>query len=231
MGGFAAMCPLFPGLGSLYFLTFLFSVFGGALDLGANVMLVEVWSGDSGGAPAMNMLHFSWGVGSLLSPLVAEGVGLAPSRLTATWAAIGLISLALGIPTFFVPPPSAPRGSGSDDKPDSGDEEDKDGGQNNGSNSAANIQGDRNGLAEQDPAGDAHTGAHSWTSVFFFVLVFCLFFGCLFVFCLFLFVCLRFCVIFVHVRYYFQNGVCECVMPCDMKSKSALINSRGSSTT
>jgi hypothetical protein len=194
------MCPLFPGLGSLYFLTFLFSVFGGALDLGANVMLVEVWSGDSGGAPAMNMLHFSWGVGSLLSPLVAEGVGLAPSRLTATWAAIGLISLALGIPTFFVPPPSAPRGSGSDDndasvrKPDSGDEEEEDGEQNNGSNSAANIQRESNVVAEQDPAGDAHTGAHSCTSVFFG--------SCLFV-CLFLGVCLR--VIFGHVWYYFQN--------------------------
>ena len=52
---------------------------GGALDLGGNVLLVAVWRGHPWAASAMNLLHFTWGIGSFLSPILAEAVGTMPS--------------------------------------------------------------------------------------------------------------------------------------------------------
>jgi len=70
----------------------------------------------------MNLLHFMWGLGSFLSPLVAEGVGLSPSRLQATWATIGIVSAVLGAPLFFVQsPPPAVTATTTKDKTDEGD--------------------------------------------------------------------------------------------------------------
>lgn len=91
------------------------SIFGGMVDLGCNVLLVDVWTGNEQGSAAMNLLHFMWGVGSFLAPLVAEGVGLEPSRLQATWTTIGVVSAALGVPIWFVPSPPTEDRSHEDD--------------------------------------------------------------------------------------------------------------------
>jgi hypothetical protein len=103
----------------------MYSTFGGAVDLGCNVLLVEIWTGNEAGPSAMNLLHFMWGVGSFLSPLVAEGVGLQPSQMQATWAAIGITSAVLGVPLWFVPsprPPLAPAPTAAKDADASGAE-------------------------------------------------------------------------------------------------------------
>jgi hypothetical protein len=115
----------FVNIVALYVFVLMYSTFGGAVDLGCNVLLVEIWTGNEAGPSAMNLLHFMWGVGSFLSPLVAEGVGLQPSQMQATWAAIGITSAVLGVPLWFVPsprPPLAPAPTAAKDADASGAE-------------------------------------------------------------------------------------------------------------
>ena len=64
---------------------------------------------DAWAASAMNLLHFCWGLGSFLSPLVAKGVGLQAAAMTKTWFAIGLIGGLAGLPQLLMrPPPKLP---------------------------------------------------------------------------------------------------------------------------
>lgn len=120
MGGFATLIPAKAGGGEmwvLYVLMTLMSVGGGALDLGGNVLLVKVWEGDTWAAPAMNALHCCWGIGSLMSPLVAAWVGLTAEDMGTTWLVIGAIATGLGLPLllFDEPRSNGGNGGGSDD--------------------------------------------------------------------------------------------------------------------
>eukprot|EP00039_Didymoeca_costata_P031440 m.34740 g.34740 ORF g.34740 m.34740 type:complete len:496 (-) comp8771_c0_seq2:22-1509(-) len=109
MGVFAMLIPQFAsGKKSLWTLVLMMtfmSLAGGALDLGTNVLLTIVWQEDRFAAPAMNMLHFAWGVGSMLSPLVADGVGLEADRMRETWAVTGAIAIFLGVPPIMFASP------------------------------------------------------------------------------------------------------------------------------
>jgi MFS transporter, FHS family, Na+ dependent glucose transporter 1 len=63
-----ALVPAIPALGLLAAVWLLVGIAGGALDVGGNTLLV--WVHGSRVGPYMNGLHFFFGVGSFLSPLV-----------------------------------------------------------------------------------------------------------------------------------------------------------------
>lgn len=65
-GAAGAVLALSTRIEAMYVFWMFVSLFGGALDLGGNVLIVEIWEGDRRAAPAMNLLHFCWGAGSLL---------------------------------------------------------------------------------------------------------------------------------------------------------------------
>lgn len=72
MGLACTMIPLSP---SLYFFFGLCAIYGfvmGSLEVGGNVLCLDVWQGFDESGPYMHSLHFSWGVGAFLAPLIAE---------------------------------------------------------------------------------------------------------------------------------------------------------------
>ena len=44
-------------------------------DVGGNILLTGAWTNKKLLMPWMNLLHFSWGVGATICPLLAAGVG------------------------------------------------------------------------------------------------------------------------------------------------------------
>ena len=97
-------------IGLLWTALFIQACFGGALDIGGNIYLTRVWSKEKLNAP-MNLLHGIWGLGAVLGPLIATGVGLAPADMPRTYAVLGAIGLVLGLAPLLVspgPPPHAP---------------------------------------------------------------------------------------------------------------------------
>eukprot|EP00041_Stephanoeca_diplocostata_P026781 m.727961 g.727961 ORF g.727961 m.727961 type:complete len:516 (-) comp23041_c0_seq2:1959-3506(-) len=152
MGLLAIMMPRCSGgsggIGGLYVVMGLMSLFGGALDLGGNVCLVVVWRRDPWSAAMMNLLHFFWGVGSLCAPLVAEGVGLQASQQNATWLCVGLVGMVVGLGPLVVDPPQDSTDENADTGPSASEEP---------SQGKIAIDGDDALLIEEDPAANADT--------------------------------------------------------------------------
>ena len=72
MGIACTMIPLSP---SLFFFFGLCAIYGfvmGSLEVGGNVLCLDVWQGFDESGPYMHSLHFSWGVGAFLAPVIAE---------------------------------------------------------------------------------------------------------------------------------------------------------------
>ncbi|MGD8398124.1 MAG: MFS transporter [Anaerolineae bacterium] len=92
--GLVAM-PLLPTLALLASAWLLVGFAGGGLDVGGNTLMVWLHGREVG--PYMNGLHFFFGVGSFLGPLVAAGaLALAGDATRAYWAlALGLGPLVL----------------------------------------------------------------------------------------------------------------------------------------
>jgi FHS family Na+ dependent glucose MFS transporter 1 len=90
----ALMIAIIPFFTSLWLLIAVAPVLGlaqGALDVGGNALLIRVNGSDSG--PFLNGLHFSFGVGSFLSPIiVAQAGSLADSDLRA-YGVIALLTI------------------------------------------------------------------------------------------------------------------------------------------
>ena len=72
-------------------------------DIGGNVLLVEAWGPErkKDMLPYMNLLHFSWGAGATLLPLVAVEIGLEPADLPYVFLFAGLGGGAMSLPLFF----------------------------------------------------------------------------------------------------------------------------------
>jgi FHS family Na+ dependent glucose MFS transporter 1 len=81
----------------------------GALDVGANILLVHLWAGDEkGSSSAMNALQFSWGMGAFFAPVFVHNVGLAPSQLPHTFFLLSITGGLMGLgPAFFESPVEA----------------------------------------------------------------------------------------------------------------------------
>ena len=74
MAGMLALAPLVPGLWMLIATILVLGLAEGALDVGGNTLLV--WVHREKVAPFMNGLHFFFGVGAFLSPLIIAQVML-----------------------------------------------------------------------------------------------------------------------------------------------------------
>jgi FHS family Na+ dependent glucose MFS transporter 1 len=108
MGGTMALSPVLP---LLWLLVAVFTITGlaeGALDVGGNVLLV--WVHRAGVGPYMNALHFFFGLGAFLSPILIAQIGLEGEPLRwAYWALAALMLPAAGW-IWRVPSPRAEDG-------------------------------------------------------------------------------------------------------------------------
>jgi len=108
----AVTMVLSPIFSVLWLLVAIFLITGlaeGALDVGGNVLLV--WVHGSGVGPYMNALHFFFGVGAFLSPILIAQVGLRSDDLR--WAYWALAALMLPSAAWMWRVPSPRPGDGA----------------------------------------------------------------------------------------------------------------------
>jgi FHS family Na+ dependent glucose MFS transporter 1 len=100
MGSFMALVPL---TGSLILLLFIFGFVGanqGMLDVGGNTLIV--WLHGSKVGPFMNGLHFSFGIGAFLSPIIIAQVITIEGAGPAYWILASLLIIPV---LWFIPLP------------------------------------------------------------------------------------------------------------------------------
>lgn len=101
------LVPLVPSLWLLGALWLLVGLAGGALDVGGNTLIV--WVHGRGVGPYMNGLHFFFGVGSFLGPLVVALVlSLGANAATAYWP-LALVLLPVAAWLVRLASPAAPQ--------------------------------------------------------------------------------------------------------------------------
>ena len=101
----AAVFPLASALWLLLLAAFVMSLGKASLDVGCNTLLQWVHGEKVG--PYMNGLHFSFGVGAVLSPiLLAQIISITHEIYWAFWT-IALLSLPLAVWFWFLPEPPA----------------------------------------------------------------------------------------------------------------------------
>lgn len=107
-----ALVPLMPLLWLLTVVLFITGVAQAGVDVGGNTMLVWVHQGNVG--PFMNGLHFFFGVGAFLSPIIiAQLVLLSGDIYWAYWAIVALV-LPVSLWLFLLPSPSVQETSADD---------------------------------------------------------------------------------------------------------------------
>ena len=111
MAATLALVPLIPVLWLLAVASMLLGVSGGALDVGGNTLLVWVHGRQVG--PYMNALHFFFGVGSFLIPIiVAQALALSGGIAWAYWV-LALLVLPVALWVARVPSPASPNAAKS----------------------------------------------------------------------------------------------------------------------
>ncbi len=95
--------PLVPILWLLIIILFVLGLGEGTLDLGGNVMLVWVHGEKVG--PYMNGLHFFFGVGAFLSPIIVAQAVLISGSITWPYWLLGLLALPLAAWFWRLPSP------------------------------------------------------------------------------------------------------------------------------
>ncbi|MCZ6632665.1 MAG: MFS transporter [bacterium] len=102
----AGTLALMPSLPSLWFLIaamFLLGTAEGMIEIGGNTLLI--WNHPENLAPFMNGLHFFFGVGAFLSPLIiAQAIGLTQGIAWAYWI-LALLIAPIAIWILFLPSP------------------------------------------------------------------------------------------------------------------------------
>ena len=86
-----ALVPMVPALWLLAVALMLLGIGGGALDVGGNTLIVWVHGRNVG--PFMNALHFFFGVGSFLTPVIVAAVLSQSGAITATFWILALLML------------------------------------------------------------------------------------------------------------------------------------------
>jgi MFS transporter, FHS family, Na+ dependent glucose transporter 1 len=104
----AAMAFLIPVIPELWWLIAVLLVLGaaeGALDVGGNTLLV--WVHGSRVGPYMNGLHFVWGVGAFLSPILIAQALLYSGDISWAYWALGILMVPVAIHLWRLPDPGA----------------------------------------------------------------------------------------------------------------------------
>ncbi|MEZ4770789.1 MAG: MFS transporter [Caldilineales bacterium] len=108
-----ALIPLSGLLAALAGLFFLVGLFSSSIDVGGNTLLVWVYR--DGVGPRMNALHFFFGLGALISPLVVAQVIERTGDINWTYWLLAALTLVPAIVYARTPSPVAPRDSETPD--------------------------------------------------------------------------------------------------------------------
>jgi len=103
----AAALALLPGIPMLWLLAGVLLILGtgeGALDVGANTLIVWVHREKVG--PFMNGLHFFYGVGAFLSPLIFAQAILLSGGIAWGYRLLALLALPVALYTYLQPSPA-----------------------------------------------------------------------------------------------------------------------------
>src|SRR5512136_2986297 len=103
----AAMLALAPVIPLLWLLTAVLLVLGmgeGAMDVGGNTLLMWVHRSEVG--PFMNGLHFFWGVGAFLSPIIVAQAVLISGDITWAYWMLAVLMLPVVIGLLRLPSPA-----------------------------------------------------------------------------------------------------------------------------
>jgi FHS family Na+ dependent glucose MFS transporter 1 len=103
----AALVPALHSLWLLVVVLFLLGTFQGALDTGCNTLLTWIHGEKVG--PFMNGLHFFFGVGSFLAPLIFARVVLATTDIRWAYWIFSLLALPVATWLWFLPSPPVRR--------------------------------------------------------------------------------------------------------------------------
>jgi MFS transporter, FHS family, Na+ dependent glucose transporter 1 len=104
MAALLALVPVLPKLWLLFFAILLIGIAEGALDIGGNTLLV--WVHGKRVAPFMNALHFFFGVGAFLSPIIVARVMLINPNIKAAYWALALLMLPVAFWVLQQPSPA-----------------------------------------------------------------------------------------------------------------------------
>ncbi len=103
----ALMLALTPFVDQLVWLAAIMFIIGvgmGTLDVGCNTLLVWLWRHSV--APRLNALHFFFGVGALIAPIIAAQVIARTGDIDATYWLLALLVLPLPFVFFRLPSPA-----------------------------------------------------------------------------------------------------------------------------
>jgi MFS transporter, FHS family, Na+ dependent glucose transporter 1 len=103
MGATAALVPVISSLWLLLTVMFVLGLAKGALDVGCNILLQWFYREKSG--PFLNGLHFFFGVGSFLAPLLLAQIITATDEIHWTFWVIALLSLPVAAWLWTLPDP------------------------------------------------------------------------------------------------------------------------------
>jgi MFS transporter, FHS family, Na+ dependent glucose transporter 1 len=98
------LIPVSQTLSLLLFAMFLSGLAAGILDVGCNALLL--WTHGEKAGPFLNGLHFFFGVGSLLAPIILAQVLLRTGDIHWMYWSFAMICLPIGVWLWFLPEPS-----------------------------------------------------------------------------------------------------------------------------
>lgn len=97
------LIPISQTLSLLLFAMFLSGLAAGVLDVGCNTLLL--WTHGAKAGPFLNGLHFFFGVGSLLAPIVLAQVLLRTGDIHWMYWSFAMICVPIGVWLWFLPEP------------------------------------------------------------------------------------------------------------------------------
>ena len=106
MAAMLALMPVMPLLWLLAAVVLMLGMGEGAMDLGGNTLLMWVHRAEVG--PFMNGLHFAWGLGAFLSPIIVAQAVLISGDITWAYWMLALLMIPVVIGLLSVPSPVAP---------------------------------------------------------------------------------------------------------------------------
>ncbi len=101
-----ALAPVMPLLGLLTVVMLILGMSEGGVDVGGNTLLVWVHRGQVG--PFMNGLHFFFGVGAFLAPLIIAQAILMSGDVTWAYWALAVLALPAAVGALRLPSPARP---------------------------------------------------------------------------------------------------------------------------
>jgi MFS transporter, FHS family, Na+ dependent glucose transporter 1 len=99
-----ALIPVAPALWLLLLAMFLSGLAAGILDVGCNTLLL--WTHGKNAGPFMNGLHFFFGVGSFIAPLILARVLIQTGDIYWLFWSVAIACLPIAIWSWFLPQPS-----------------------------------------------------------------------------------------------------------------------------